>query len=139
MEQELQRFLETNIPSHDQNKSKGHHGIDPAPTPRPNNPPGLWANFNSKEELWEFLKTVISHNDNNKGQDCEETDLVTNRHMGQGSRDKCTSNKKQRTQDKQKDQPTNKIRQRENGNKCESETGSTHETNPDTTTSPENE
>ena len=103
MEQELQKFLETNIPSHDQDKSKGHQRIDPAPVPRPDSPPGLWAGFKLEDELWEFLKTVIPQNDNNKGQDREETDPVTNCYMGLDPRDRCTSNKKQGAKDKQQD------------------------------------
>ena len=99
----------SNIPSHDQNKGEGHHGSDPASTPRPSSPPGPWAGFRSEEELWEFLKTVIPHDDHNKGQNREETDPVTSCYMRFDPTNRCTSNKKQRAQDKQKDQPTNKI------------------------------
>ena len=33
-EQELRKFLEANIPSHDKDKVEGHNEIDPAPAPR---------------------------------------------------------------------------------------------------------
>ena len=76
--QEIWKFLEANIPSHDKDKVEGHNEIDPAPAPRSHSPPSPWAGFNSKEELWEFLKTVIPNDDKKKGQDCEETDPVPN-------------------------------------------------------------
>ena len=66
--------------SQDQNKGEDHHGSDPASTPRPSSRPGPWAGFRSEEELWEFLKTVIPHDDHNKGQNREETDPVTSRY-----------------------------------------------------------
>ena len=91
--QEIWKFLEANIPSHDKDKVEGHNEIDPAPAPRSFSPSRPWASFNSEEELWEFLKTVILNNGKKKGQDREETDPVPNRQTGRGSKDDHTSNK----------------------------------------------
>ena len=91
-EQELQKILETNIPSHDQDKTKEliqHQCLDQTA----HQDRGLASS--QKRNYGNFLKTVIPHDGHNKGQDHKETDPVTNCYTRMDPRDSHAQDKQQ--------------------------------------------